>query len=399
MSDLDEKKIKTLKMCAQAGTQLQKLKTSMKKNVNPKVLQAAFLKSKVWPSQTTIKIGFLEDASGEVKRTSLAIMQKSVDVNGISLPIDPMQNEELDKLPIKQAVIKVISERLQPIVNVKLQFYDNDQQLLNPFVCDIRISFDPNSGAWSLVGTDCLTNKDKKTATMNLGWFDVPTTLHEFCHALGMIHEHQNPEGNKILWNKKRVLNWARTTQGWDANTTNSNIIERYSMDEINGSTFDPKSIMLYFFPGDLVLDEKTNDCCGKGTQQNYQFSPYDVLYLNNTYPLSNATLTPEQFTVKFFNDVFNQKVDAEDLSQQLQADKDAEKKADVSYALQAEKQVPKMNAMKAEDTTTPVQSKKDTQICYTYGAMMIYVIFFILFLFVVFLLIWILVAVNKKLT
>ena len=199
--------------------------------------------------------------------------------------------------------------------------------------------------------------------------------------------------------NKKRVLNWARTTQGWDANTTNSNIIERYSMDEINGSTFDPKSIMLYFFPGDLVLDEKTNDCCGKGTQQNYQFSPYDVLYLNNTYPLSNATLTPEQFTVKFFNDVFNQKVDAEDLSQQLQADKDAEKKADVSYALQAEKQVPKMNAMKAEDTTTPVQSKKDTQICYTYGAMMIYVIFFILFLFVVFLLIWILVAVNKKLT
>jgi len=397
MSDLDEKKIKTLKMCAQAGTNLPKLQMMKKTDTDPKVLRAAFLKSKVWSSHTTIKIGFLEDASEEVTRTSLAIMQKSVDVNGISLPIDPMQNEELDKLTIKQAVIKVVSERLQPIVNVKLQFYDNDQQLLNPFVCDIRISFDPNSGAWSLVGTDCLTNKDKKTATMNLGWFDVPTTLHEFCHALGMIHEHQNPKGNEILWNKKRVLNWARKTQGWDANTTNSNIIERYSMDEINGSTFDPKSIMLYFFPSDLVLDEKTKDCCGKGTQQNYQFSPYDVLYLNNTYPLSNATLTPEQFTVKFFNDVFNQKVDAEDLSQQLQAERDAEKKPDVANALQAEKQVPKMNAMKAEETT--VESKKDTRICYTYGAMMIYVLFFILFLFVVFLLIWILVSVNKKLT
>ena len=156
---------------------------------------------------------------------------------------------------------------------------------------------------------------------------------------------------------------------------------------------------MLYFFPGDLVLDEKTNDCCGKGTQQNYQFSPYDVLYLNNTYPLSNATLTPEQFTVKFFNDVFNQKVDAEDLSQQLQADKDAEKKTDVAHALQTEKPVSKMNAMKPEDTTAPVESKKDTRICYTYGAMMIYLLFFFLFLFVVFFLLWILVSVNKKLT
>ena len=33
MSDLDEKKIKTLKMCAQAGTQLQALKKSMKKSM------------------------------------------------------------------------------------------------------------------------------------------------------------------------------------------------------------------------------------------------------------------------------------------------------------------------------------------------------------------------------
>ena len=271
---------------------------------------------------------------------------------------------------------------------------------MNPFICDIRITFDPNNGAWSLVGTDCLTNKDKKTATMNLGWFDVPTTLHEFCHALGMIHEHQNPKGNLILWNKKRVLQWARSTQGWDPETTNSNIIERYNIDEINGSTFDSRSIMLYFFPGDLVLDEKTNDCCGKGTQQNYQFSPYDVLYLNNTYPHNNATLTPEQFTVKFFNDVFNQKVDAEDLTQQLQAD---EKKSE-AHALQqqqsTDKVVPKMNAMKPEEQTAPVTEVKqitEQRICFTYGSMMFYVILFILFLFLVFLLIWILVSVKKS--
>ena len=166
---------------------------------------------------------------------------------------------------------------------------------------------------------------------MNFGWFDVPTTLHEFCHALGMIHEHQNPKGKTILWDKERVLRWAKETQGWDKETTDSNIIERYKMDEINGSTFDSKSIMLYFFPGNLVLDPNTNQCCGTGTNQNLMFSPYDVLYLNYNYPLKNSDLTSEQFTVKFFNDVFNQQVDIDDLKKQLDSTKADDSKSDGS--------------------------------------------------------------------
>lgn len=393
-NDLDEKELKKLKMCTESAVK-SKIMTKASDKTTEKVLRAAFLKSKVWPSNTTIKIGFLEEASDEVFRSSLSVMQKAVDVNGISIPIDPLQSPEIDKMSIKEAVIKVVTERLQPIVNLKLQFYDNDKKLLNPFICDIRISFDPNNGAWSMVGTDCLTNKDKNKATMNLGWFDVPTTLHEFCHALGMIHEHQNPKGNPILWNRSRVYKWARLTQGWDSKQTNENIIERYSQDEINGSSFDIKSIMLYFYPGDLVLNEKTKDCCGKGTQQNYQFSPYDVLYLNNTYPLQNTSLTPEQFTVKYFNDVFNQKVDAADLSEQLQAsEKDG--KDEAPQTLQAIK----MNAMKPEDTTvsTPstIETKSEGRICVTYGAMMFYILMFVLFLFLVFLLVWILVSIKK---
>ena len=31
---------------------------------------------------------------------------------------------------------------------------------------------------------------------MNFSWFDVPTILHEFCHALGMMHEHNNTDIN-----------------------------------------------------------------------------------------------------------------------------------------------------------------------------------------------------------
>ena len=315
---------KLVKMCAQAGLPSHKdIHKVVSKKVpedsksKKKVMRAAFLKSKIWPANTTIKIGFLREPSESLRRTNVDVMEKTVDAEGNSLKIDPLQRT-LSTLPVKEAIIKTITERLQPIVNVKLLFYDENNALINPNVADIRIDFDENGGAWSLLGTECLTVKDKTESTMNFGWFDVPTTLHEFCHALGMIHEHQNPKGKTILWDKERVRQWAQETQGWDKQTTDNNIIERYKLDEINGSTFDSKSIMLYFFPGNLVMDPNTNKCCGTGTNQNLMFSPYDVLYLNYNYPLKNSSLTSEQFTVKFFNDVFNQQVDIDDLKKQL---------------------------------------------------------------------------------
>ena len=54
---------------------------------------------------------------------------------------------------------------------------------------EIRISFDPNDGAWSYVGTDC-RGIPSNEATMNLGFMDGGTTAHEFGHAIGLAHEH-----------------------------------------------------------------------------------------------------------------------------------------------------------------------------------------------------------------
>lgn len=289
-------------------------KTEMNKK-SSKAMRAAFLKAKIWPAKTTINVAFLKDPPADLERTSIRKMRKQVDKDGVALSIDPLQ-ETIDTLPVKEAIIKVVTERLQPIVNVKFNFFDKDNKLLSPAKADIRIAFDPNGGAWSLLGTDCLDESDVTVETMNFGWFDVPTTLHEFCHALGMVHEHQNPAGKVINWAVDRVLMWAKESQGWDEATTKNNIINRYKMDQINGSRFDPKSIMLYFFPSDLVNNDQ-GKCCGDGTNQNLQFSPFDVLFLNKNYPTSKE-LTPDQFTVKFFNDVFNQKVDIKMLQDEL---------------------------------------------------------------------------------
>ena len=352
-----EAQLKHLKMCTERSGHA-KIKKTTHMAKNKKAMRAAFLTAKVWPANTTIKIAFLEKPGDDIDRTDVDVMKRTVDANGVSLYVDPMQ-DIIDKFSITDAIIKVVTERMQPLVNIKLKFYDEKNKLYNPNVADIRIAFDPNGGAWSLLGTDALTVKNKKEATMNLGWFDVPTTCHEFCHALGMIHEHSNPKGNKINWNVDRVYKWAKDSQGWDAATTKTNIIDRYNMDEINGSSFDPTSIMLYFFPGTLTDDPKTKKCCGTGTHQNLSFAPNDVLFLNHTYPLANTNMTSEQFTVKWFNDKYNRKIDEEMLKKEI-SEEDKRQAAIKAKNKKSDNRKKKSNEtlMSDEDGTNPIAAQ-----------------------------------------
>jgi hypothetical protein len=115
----------------------------------------------------------------------------------------------------------------------------------------LKFVFIPHGGSYSLVGTDCI--KSDESTTMNFGWLDASTIMHEFGHVLGMIHEHQNPKGKPIAWDDSKVYQWAMQTQGWDQTKTYHNIIERYNVDQLNASKFDWK-ILLYILGGLVVL-------------------------------------------------------------------------------------------------------------------------------------------------
>jgi serralysin len=73
--------------------------------------------------------------------------------------------------------------------------------------------------------------------------------LHEFGHALGMIHEHQNP-ANEIQWNNPEVYRaLGGPPNNWDTDTIDHNMFREYSQDQTQFTDFDEKSIMLYSFP------------------------------------------------------------------------------------------------------------------------------------------------------
>jgi hypothetical protein len=150
---------------------------------------------------------------------------------------------------------------------------------------EIRIAFDENDGAWSYIGTD---NRSIPTnqPTMNLGFMDGGTTAHEFGHAIGLAHEHQNPDGG-IEWNEAVVIqSLSGPPNNWDEAQIRHNVLSKYRVDQIQGTKFDPESIMLYFFPGSWVRS-------GVGTKANEVLSVTDKAYVASAkaYPKTAPTV------------------------------------------------------------------------------------------------------------
>ena len=200
----------SMRICAQKLTdrELNYISKLESKNVDPKKvsqLRAISMKGKIWPQNMTLKIAFIEKPPPNLQRTPST---KLYDQNGNEIKYDPVQKELENEHDLISIIKKIVKERIEPMVNLKFEFVDNFRE------AQIRVGFNPSGGAWSYVGTD---NYDIpiNERTMNLGWFDVGTVIHEFLHSIGLAHEHQSPYGNLIDWNFDSLYDWAQTTQGW----------------------------------------------------------------------------------------------------------------------------------------------------------------------------------------
>ncbi len=160
---------------------------------------------------------------------------------------------------------------------------------------EIRIGFMQGDGAWSYVGREILSH-GLNERTMNFGWDltrqgEVDTATHEIGHTLGFAHEHQNPKAG-IEWNEEAVYaDLAQPPNEWDRDTTFWNIIRKLSTSEIQGTDWDPDSIMHYpFGPGLIRKPAKY----AQGLRPAGGLSERDKSWVRTLYPGGEAPTFPE---------------------------------------------------------------------------------------------------------
>ncbi len=161
------------------------------------------------------------------------------------------------------------------------------------FDSELRIGFMKGDGSWSYLGRNAL-NFGFNERTINFGWNisrDLDTALHEIGHALGFPHAHQNPNAG-IVWNEEAVYKeLAKPPNNWSRKVTERHILRKIPTDLVQGSNWDPDSIMHYPFSPGMI--ERPKEYGINGLFPAPGLSPRDIQWARSFYPqISNNDLT-----------------------------------------------------------------------------------------------------------
>jgi len=204
-------------------------------SMSPNRTNAILVMAKKWVNGTKLKYYFFNDNSFYSLSTNSSGTQTKKYWKGTNA----------EKKAVKKAF------KIWKDIGIGLEFEETTDRL----EAQIRIGFADGEGSWSYVGRDSW-NISKDQRTMNFGWnilHDSDTIVHEIGHAIGLPHEHQNPNTG-IIWNEEAVYSeLAGAPNYWDRSKTYHNIIRKINPDTVQGSSWDANSIMHYPFSAGLI--------------------------------------------------------------------------------------------------------------------------------------------------
>ncbi|MDQ6527638.1 matrixin family metalloprotease [Flavobacterium sp. LHD-85] len=186
----------------------------------------------------------------------------------------------LDGNEVQHEKVKKYASEWTKYANLKFEYVSSGY-------ADIRIGFNRagesnlDFGAWSVLGMrSAYGNTDAQS--MRLGPLNSTdessvsrTVLHEFGHALGLVHENASP-ASKINWNLAKVYQYYSELNGWSKDEVDRYVIK--TPESTNYSQYDALSIMHYYIPAALTTD-------GKSVNEMSVLSDIDKKSINQWYP------------------------------------------------------------------------------------------------------------------